>query len=54
MASQLGPRGGSLGGYPYSTHKNTPYRLDKLCSALGATTKKPSFFFSILKQNIGS
>ena len=33
LARQLGPRGGHWG-YPYSTHKNMPYRLDKLSSAL--------------------
>ena len=37
LARQLGPRGGELGGSPYSTHKNTPYRLDK--SRSRGTTK---------------
>ena len=26
--------GGGIGGYPNSTYKNMPYRLDKSCSAL--------------------
>ena len=34
LARQLGPRGGGIGGYPNSTYKNMPYRLDKSCSAL--------------------
>ena len=33
FARQLGPRGRHWGS-PYSTYKNTLYRLDKSCSAL--------------------
>ena len=40
LARQLGPRGEHWGGIPYSTYKNTPYRLDKSHSALGEARLK--------------
>ena len=41
LARQLGLRGGGgIGEYPYSTHKNTPYRLDESRSALAEARLK--------------
>ena len=40
LARQLGPRGGALGGYPNSSYKNMPYRLDKSHSALAEAQLK--------------
>ena len=42
LARQLGPGGGALGGIPYSTHKNMPYRLGKSRSALAEARLKKS------------
>ena len=39
LTRQLGPRGGHWG-YPYSTHENTLYRLDKSRSALAEARLK--------------
>ena len=40
LARQLGPKGRGIGGSPYSTYKNMPYRLDKSCSALAEARLK--------------